>query len=608
MDVWKLGKIIKAGAAVIAAVLATTLSPEAIASTDPMKPDAFTASPGGVDLRTGRYISSQTEFTIGDPARGGFVFRRSTMNPNRTHIDWMAQFSHNWKIYVLQQPENSSGTTFVSIVAEGLASTFGGDIGHTYSTGAFTQSSSGPRGILHASALIGNYYYVYTAPGGEQITFRNINSTDPVGDYGAAAYASEVRYPNGIIYTLNYDTSKRLTNIVSNAGYALVFEYTTVGSTSFVAKACGINLTQQAVPSTCPSGVPTVSYGYTGSYMNAITDVSGNVWTISQSIVGYQLNEKFFRPGEATPYLTNVYDGNPSTALDTNPWIMNNQTFADGHQYSYQWNSYYYDTGTDNYMVYGSGYTENGTLNTSVSFSIYDTVDHVHAPIISTGPEAVTDPLGRTTSYYYCVSCADQKLYWKQLPSGMRLTNHYDGNNNIDGRTVTPNSGSSLASIVTSASFDCSTMTNCNKPTYSIDAKGNRTDYTYDPTHGGVLTESAPADASGVRAVKRYAYAQRYAWIKSGSSYVQAASPIWVMTEMRTCRTSATVSGSCSAGTSDEVLTTYEYGPNSGPNNLLPRGIAVTADGQTLRTCYAYDAVGRKISETKPAAGLTVCS
>ncbi len=56
-------------------------------------------------------------------------------------------------------------------------------------------------------------------------------------------------------------------------------------------------------------------------------------------------------------------------------------------------------------------------------------------------------------------------------------------------------------------------------------------------------------------------------------------------------------------------VTTYDYGPESGSNILLPRGQAVTADGQTLRTCYAYDGRGRKISETSPngTAGLAAC-
>ena len=67
----------------------------------------------------------------------------------------------------------------------------------------------------------------------------------------------------------------------------------------------------------------------------------------------------------------------------------------------------------------------------------------------------------------------------------------------------------------------------------------------------------------------------------------------------------------CAAGALDEVRTAYDYGPNSGPNNLLPRGQAVTAEagGQlvTHRTCYGYDARGRRISETQPNANLSTC-
>ena len=43
------------------------------------------------------------------------------------------------------------------------------------------------------------------------------------------------------------------------------------------------------------------------------------------------------------------------------------------------------------------------------------------------------------------------------------------------------------------------------------------------------------------------------------------------------------------------------------PNNLLLRGTVVTADGQTLRTCYTYDDMGRKISETQPKGTGSSC-
>jgi hypothetical protein len=101
--------------------------------------------------------------------------------------------------------------------------------------------------------------------------------------------------------------------------------------------------------------------------------------------------------------------------------------------------------------------------------------------------------------------------------------------------------------------------------------------------------------------VKRYSYVQRSAWILNGAGgYVKASSPVWLKNDERTCRTSATVGNACSGGSADETVTTYQYGTDSGPNNLLLRGVMVSSNGQSLLTCYAYDAQGNKISETKP--------
>ena len=56
-------------------------------------------------------------------------------------------------------------------------------------------------------------------------------------------------------------------------------------------------------------------------------------------------------------------------------------------------------------------------------------------------------------------------------------------------------------------------------------------------------------------------------------------------------------------------MTSYDYGPDTGAvgNNLLLRGMTVTADGQARRTCYGYDPQGNRIWETKPRAGLAAC-
>jgi YD repeat-containing protein len=128
-----------------------------------------------------------------------------------------------------------------------------------------------------------------------------------------------------------------------------------------------------------------------------------------------------------------------------------------------------------------------------------------------------------------------------------------------------------------------------------------------------VLTETGPA-VNGARPQTRHDYAQRYAWIlASGGGYVQAATPVWVRTATSICRTSAAtgIPAAPCLTTGDEVRTAYDYGPNSGPNNLLLRGQTVTStDGggtTTSRTCYGYDRDGRKISETQPNANLASC-
>lgn len=190
---------------------------------------------------------------------------------------------------------------------------------------------------------------------------------------------------------------------------------------------------------------------------------------------------------------------------------------------------------------------------------------------------------------------------------GAITTFGYDGRNNVTTVTQNPSSGSAPP-LVRTASYptSCTTLLTCNKPDYVIDANGNRTDYSYDSQHGGVLTETGPA-VNGIRPQKRYTYVQRYAWyLNAGGAMTRDARPVWLLASESYCRTGAS-SGSGCAIAGDEVLTTYDYGPDSGPNNLLLRGVSIMADGRTLRTCYGHDRYGHKIWERSPNAGMTSC-
>ena len=253
---------------------------------------------------------------------------------------------------------------------------------------------------------------------------------------------------------------------------------------------------------------------------------------------------------------------------------------------------------------------------------------------ITPGPVRVTDALGRTTTTDYCdpnamanlpASEHNRCLVWP-VPyvvtnaESVRVQMVWDlqARNLLQSRQEAI-AGTGLADIVTSATYDCVQPINCAKPTSHTDARGNVTNYTYSPIHGGILTETGPAVdvvsstgtvTAGVRPQTRSNYVQRTAWISNGSGgYVQAGTPIWLLASTSSCRTSAATGNPPApcAVTGDEVLTTYDYGPDSGPNNLLLRGTVVNADGVTLRTCYGYDQRGRRISETQPNANLTSC-
>ncbi|HEY0147622.1 MAG TPA: hypothetical protein VGB70_01315 [Allosphingosinicella sp.] len=213
----------------------------------------------------------------------------------------------------------------------------------------------------------------------------------------------------------------------------------------------------------------------------------------------------------------------------------------------------------------------------------------------------IEDELQRVTQFEYDGEFRVKAIIFPELN---RTEAAYDNRGNVISVTRHPKPGSGLAPVVSTASFpaSCGAPKTCNKPDYVIDARGNRTDYTYDPQHGGVLTETGPA-VNGVRPQTRFSYAQKFAYVRNSSgALVAAPTPVWVLTQISTCKTQP----SCQ-GTPDEVRTQFEYGAPGTADTLLVRGTVVDAGGLSLRTCYTYDLYGNKVSETSPRAGLASC-
>ncbi|HEX8240830.1 MAG TPA: hypothetical protein VF574_13925, partial [Allosphingosinicella sp.] len=623
--------------------------------------EKFVTAPGGVDMRTGRFVYSETDLSIGGPGNGGLALSRVLAANVLEHGNPFANLSHNWDIMVSEVRNNfddpqANGQDFqINVHFGGRSQTYRARYNYT----GFDQVSPGAGAPLTYSGdrVSGSTVYTYTAADGTVAVFRPIGSND-CSSWLRCAFVSEITDPDGTKFTFTYAAtgsstggSSRLAKIISSRGYALLLE----GSGNVVTKACVLNTAQIAVPAgdQCPAGVPTATYGYAGGRLVSATgpDNMTSSFTYAATATGTAMG--FVKPGQTAPWLTNEFHLR-TDEMQVPQEIVDRQTFADGQSYAYAFDqspAILNQAGTTPRVrtIAGGAYTDALGQRTEIKYAWplapgnnypgsvcrfppcanpmpedqYTTWTYQQTP----APVSITDPLGRTTSFDFCDAAAMADPTWTERnrcivlpeaqyvidPEGIRTDLAYDGNRNvIEAKRlpkpgVTNPDGAVPAPIVTRATYVTSLSKAANKPLTMTDARGFTTTWTYAPEHGGVLTETSPA-ANGITAQKRYAYVQRYARDSGGAAL---GPPVWLLDRMSTCRTGNPAAGGagCALGAADEVVTTYDYGPDSGPNNLLLRGQAVSADGTILRTCYAYDALGRKTSETSPngTAGLASC-
>jgi YD repeat-containing protein len=535
----------------------------------------------------------------------------------------------------------------------------------------FEVSGYSPRALLTYTGSGANTVFSYTASDGTVVVFHPLGDGDCASSIGCA-YASQVTEPDGTRYTLSYAGApggpKWLQRVVSSRGYALLFEGNGLG----VSKACVLNLALTTLPSDnlCPTNVPTANYTYvtSGSNVGLASATGPDNATSSFTYTwgsGYPQTMSFIRPGETTPWLVNTH-GPRVDYSSYHPYSVVQQSFADGQGYTYSvqigpplsYPFHYINptVGSGYGAVHGGGVTarydwirrpgpnQPGEIcnDPPCYVEVMVTAENGGDPRITfqqtPGPVEITLPMGRTTTFNYCDPVAFAGMINAQFrcyvdplasftgPDGTRTLLEHDGVGNIKKVTRIARPGSVQANgqpwpnIVTSATFDVNNIASQNKPLSMTDANNNTTNYTYSPVHGGMLTETGPEPTPGApRPQTRHTYDQRYAWISNGSGgFVAAGPPIYLRISTSICRTSAASTSSQHAPCSvagDEVLTQYDYGPNDGSqgNTLLLRGQTVTSTDNgvttTLRTCYGYDALGRRISETQPSGttNLTSC-
>jgi RHS repeat-associated protein len=555
--------------ATVILVLSTFATTESAIAQEVAPPPHSSIDENGVDLTNGEMTASYEGGSIG-PTQGGLAFGRIFRGPG------------HWNTMI--------GTVIFDAASNSLRVSLGG------TTEVFIGNPLAPEAANGAKLVFANNQYTYTSRDGVVATFvrRGEDYTFPTANRGSL---TSIVYPNGEIVQVTYQAEEictvygasggsgcstwkrasRVTAITSNRGYRLSIAFAANNNPFAVIPdnyIYPVSVTASNLVDPAATGMPSMAISLPviqGSTLwVTLTDQLGRVMRSSRTPVSGGLSGLRL-PGSSADDVTVTYTGGKVSSV-------NNRGLITGYAFS--------DSGNLRTVTV----TRPGGGQRLYTFSISS------ARMLSS-----RDELNRTTTYSYDSS---NRLSRVTAPEGNFVEYSYDARGNITQTLARAKPGSALADIITSAGFDtaCSNQKTCNQPNWTRDAKGNQTDFTYDPTHGGVLTVTAPAPTSGaVRPQTRYSYSVLEAWYKNASGVMAASgAPIHVLTSVSTCRTSS----SCN-GASDELRTDIDYGPTASGRNLLPI-TTTTRDGASLLVAAStstYDLVGNLVTVDGPLPG-----
>jgi YD repeat-containing protein len=594
----------------------------------PFPPEISSSDENGVNLVSGQATFSVPDIAIG-PQDGGLANTVSSFSAD-TGIPQAVLANGFYPTYLTMSGNNVVPTgpampiasNYIGGIAEvtglyasttfsfnGTSERFNGAIGSGCTLSGISYVSLSKRGGSLQSN--GGGLLTYTDRNGAKYTIKCGGFVHPDQKNGAV---TNVVYPNGQKINIAYQglqtqSVPRITSVESNLGWQLKFKYSVpFGSTNYLLASgiVGLNRSFELCDSMADTCAPTMQWP-TSTYAFSPGNTSFNVTDKAGRTTRYTLNAYYEATGLKPAWsdvdtVSYIYCGRTGLTQPCNGSFQEggttvNRIFAGMvHKVTKGGN-----TRTYKYIPYAGGYNfvRQGTHP-------YFGTQEVSTRTIPGSPIAY---IKQDDGTYAGFSGDDTNQVAYVRPAGAPTQNFtYDTRGNVLTVTTVSTSGNAAANIITRANYDatCANIFKCNQANWVEDGRGNRTEYTYDAVHGGKLTETGPA-VGGIRPQKRNTYVQRYAWTKNASgAYVQATDAVWMLNSESFCRMGAASGAGCQLQ-NDEVVTIYDYGPNAGPNNLLVRGIAVTADGQTLRTCYTYDRFGNRISETAPNANLTSC-
>lgn len=588
--------------------------PSIASAGDLIPPKVEATTPGGMNIMDGSFNYHVTDLALGPLTLERFLQPAQPSAASAINFPFFGPgMTSNFDIYVatnftkpVPAPWNIP-SEFHPIVHIGASA-----------SGMFLQAN--PRGTvselnLDSRAGVLTYAsstYTYSDSNGVVYTFNpSVSAGGTSGNaLGPSQRVASISYPDGRVQTFTYFAyggNNHLKMISDSSGYAIIFDYYMDGNPDHdgnVSAACAFDLSHDYVTSssTCAGAALKVSYGYGSGWLTSSTDVFGQVTTYSG--VGPGGIGCIKPPGYS---VCKVQAGGAGGIL-----------FADGSSYSVV---------TDAVINMNDPEASGATGSTS---QLTDPNGKVSRWVFDKGtPLSVTDANGHVTTYQFTGGAIEEPWYSATqdgtmlvsatMPEGNKYLAEYHGPfNSVTKQTWQAKPGSALADQVIQFSYAtglCAPQ-GCAKVATKTDAKGNVTNNDY-YSWGGIKSEMAPSPvppalwtgstpaSDKVRPLKLYDYVQKYPYIKnSAGTLVAGPNQIWVANSETDCQT---VSGSSTAAcdTSQPItVTTYEYGAAGTADTLLLRGKVVTTNtpsgAPTLRTCYGYDAQGRKIWETSP--------
>lgn len=419
-----------------------------------------------------------------------------------------------------------------------------------------------------ATLTLAGGIYTYTSHDGVVAKFAG-NSGYAYSFYeGDIARIGSIKYPDGTTITITMKVQ-----IYCPGGYE---GNTCMSQRYYVSRVQSINNSNgyqlKPVYASNATKLDPDNYGAWGQVTD-VTAINNNVEACSPTADTCTLTGSWAKRSTSTPpsrHITTTYDGSARVATITNKGVIYTYVYSD------------------------AGSVRTTTVTDPNSQSRVYTSDTTTYRISS-----YRDELNRTTSYLYD---GNGRVTDITYPEGNKVHYTYDARGNVTETRAISKTPGTPPDIVTTADYSasCTNPATCNKPNWTRDAKGNQTDYTYDATHGGVLTVTAPAAPSGVRPETRYSYTQvsatywQPAW-PTDPSFI-AGPAMYVLNAISSCQTLA----SC-AGTADEAKATIAYNTT----NALPISVTQASGNGALTATAAvtYDNIGNHLTVDGPLPG-----